>query len=105
MGLLHSIFGINSTAKKVTELLQKGAIIIDVRTAEEFSKGKIPNSKNVPLQEFERSLDEIIKIGSPIILCCQSGMRSKKAFSILKKKRTDCMNAGSWQNIKGLVQK
>jgi len=105
MGLLNSIFGIDSDSKKIIEFLDKGAVIIDVRTSEEFKQEKLPNSKNIPLQEFESKLNEIIKIKFPIILCCRSGMRSKKAHSILKEKRKDSINGGSWKNISLLMKK
>jgi len=45
MGLLNAIFGINSNSKKVIELLNKGAIIIDVRSTAEFKQGNVPNSE------------------------------------------------------------
>ena len=105
MGLLTSIFGIDSGSKKLTEFLNKGAVIIDVRTPEEFNQEKLPNSINIPLQEFEGNLDNILKIKSPIILCCRGGVRSKKAHSILKEKRKDSINGGSWKSISFLLKK
>jgi rhodanese-related sulfurtransferase len=104
MGLLNAIFGINSNSKKVIELLNKGAIIIDVRSTAEFKQGNVPNSENIPLNEFESRIDDIAKIDTPIILCCLSGKRSSKAFSILKEKRNDCLNAGSWKKINTLIK-
>lgn len=31
-----------------------GAVLLDVRTREEYREGRIPGSKNVPLQEIEQ---------------------------------------------------
>jgi rhodanese-related sulfurtransferase len=105
MGLLNSMFGINSNSEKITELIEKNAIIIDVRSSDEFKQGNIPNSKNIPIDEFKSRIDEIVRIDSPIILCCLSGKRSDIAFSILKQKRNDCINARSWKKINTLIKK
>ena len=39
--------------KKISE----GAIVIDVRTPEEYSRGHIESSVNIPLDKLEQSLD------------------------------------------------
>ena len=57
--------------------------IIDVRTPGEYRSGHIPGAKNVPLNRIEGytgNKDE------KVYVICQSGMRSKRAASILKKK-------------------
>ena len=68
--------------KKISE----GAIVIDVRTPEEYSRGHIENSVNIPLDKLEQSLDLLNDKEKTIITCCASGMRSEKAKKILKKK-------------------
>ena len=67
--------------KKISE----GAIVIDVRTTEEYSRGHIENSVNIPLDILEKSLDLLNDKEKTIITCCASGMRSEKAKKILKK--------------------
>ena len=37
---------------KIKEALLKGAVIIDVRTANEFDMGKIPGSVNIPVDRI-----------------------------------------------------
>ena len=63
-------------------------ILIDVRNNEEFNKGHIPNTKyNIPL---DRLRDELksgrIKIpkDDTIVVYCQKGILSQKAYQILK---------------------
>ncbi len=75
--------------------------IIDVRTQEEFKEAHAPGSINIPLQEINEHLEEIKKIGQPLILCCAGGTRSGKAVDILKREKIDCENGGSWKNFAG----
>ena len=58
----------------------KSAIIIDVRTPEEFNKGHLRNSLNV--NWFDENFDENLKIFNknlPVFVYCLSGGRSSKA--------------------------
>lgn len=80
-------------------LLEKGAVIIDVRTKGEFQGGHIKGSINIPLQSLESNLSKIKK-DKPVITCCASGMRSASAKSILKSKGyTEVYNGGSWMSL------
>ncbi|MFZ3231496.1 MAG: rhodanese-like domain-containing protein [Pseudobdellovibrio sp.] len=88
--------------KKIKSLipvyLEQGAIVIDVRTPEEFKKGSRPGSLNIPLSEIYSSLSKLDK-EKTIILCCASGTRSGMAAGILKKHGfKKILNAGSWMN-------
>ncbi|WP_234124188.1 rhodanese-like domain-containing protein [Clostridium hydrogenum] len=72
--------------EKLKEMLESSTppILFDVRTPEEYSTGHIPKSKNVPVQNFENSIKKMnLKTDSPIVVYCQSGMRSSKAYGIL----------------------
>lgn len=65
---------------------EKNIVIIDVRTEEEYNKGHIKNSILIPVDEIESRISEIQKYkDKDIILYCQAGTRSTKAFNILKK--------------------
>lgn len=50
-------------------------LILDVRNADEYSRGHIPNSVLIPLPVLHTRLDEIPR-GRPIIVHCQHGARS-----------------------------
>lgn len=56
--------------------------LIDVRTPGEFASESIPGSLNIPLANLSSRLNEIDK-SRPIIVYCQSGVRSRSAFAIL----------------------
>ncbi|MEI7510018.1 MAG: rhodanese-like domain-containing protein, partial [Flavobacterium sp.] len=48
MGLL-SILGFSGKSENIKDFVEKGAVIIDVRTSGEFQGGHIKGSKNIPL--------------------------------------------------------
>lgn len=83
---------------------KKAYTIIDVRTADEFHRGHISRSINIPLQDIPLRLDEIKTMSPPIVLCCASGNRSGHAAAFLKKNHVECENGGSWMEVNQLVQ-
>ena len=81
------------------ELMEKGAVIVDVRTSAEFSSGHIRNSINIPLQTLKANLSKLNK-QKPVITCCASGMRSASAEGILMASGfTEVVNGGSWTSL------
>ncbi len=97
MGLLNMLFG--NKQDNVKEYMAKGAVIIDVRTYEEFGSGHIQGSKNIPLQVIGNKVNDIKKLNKPVIVCCRSGMRSAQAESILKNNGIDVINGGGWTSL------
>ncbi len=66
-------------------LHNKGALVLDVRSAEEFATGHIVNARNITLETLANSLDSIKKYREkPVIVCCESGTRSAQATKQLK---------------------
>lgn len=61
------------------------AILIDVRSPQEYREGHLEGSINIPLYDLERNCEELLKEkDNTIILVCQSGSRSKKALKTLE---------------------
>ena len=101
MSLLGKLFGMKSVDYK--QLVQDGAVIVDVRTPAEYQGGHIKGSVNVPLQSLQGSLSKIPK-NKAVITCCASGMRSASAKSILKSAGyTEVHNGGGWMSLKGKI--
>ena len=98
MGLL-SMLGFGGKSESVKDFMDKGAVIIDVRTVGEFQSGHIKGSKNIPLDNIFSKVNEIKRLEKPVIVCCRSGMRSAQAASILKNNGIDVMNGGGWQSL------
>lgn len=69
----------------------KNAILIDVRSPQEYREGHLENSINFPLYDLEKNSEKLLnKKEDTIILYCQSGNRSKRALKILQEK--GCQN-------------
>jgi phage shock protein E len=98
MGILNFL-GFGDKSAQITAFKEKNAIIIDVRTYEEFAGGHIQNSKNIPLQIIESKINDIKKLNKPVIACCRSGNRSGMASRILNRNGIECINGGSWQSL------
>lgn len=94
-----NLFGGGTTTTSIEEYLQKGAVVIDVRTDMEFAEGHVQGSKNIPLNVIGFQIDKIKKLNKPIITCCRSGARSGSAESILKQNGIDVINGGPWGNV------
>ena len=80
-------------------LLEKGAVIIDVRTAGEYANGHIKGSKNIPLDMINGRVAELKKAGKPVITVCRSGARSGMAKGILASGGIEVYNGGPWNSL------
>lgn len=104
-----SVYAQNFNEKdgKFEELIKNGALLLDVRTPQEFEEGHVEGSVNIPLGELEARLDELTdKKDEPIVVFCRSGKRSESALSILESNGfTNVTNGGGWVKIRELVEK
>ncbi|WP_373947996.1 rhodanese-like domain-containing protein [Vibrio pomeroyi] len=76
------------------DLIEKGAMVVDVRTPEEFKQGHLDNAINYPLSEVATHFASIDK-DQPIVLYCRSGNRSGQAYQFLQAQGfTQIHNAG-----------
>jgi rhodanese-related sulfurtransferase len=68
------------------KLINKAAVIVDVRSAESFASGHIANARNIPLAELENDPDKIKKNKSKIVLTvCDAGPDAGRAANALRK--------------------
>ncbi|WP_136483118.1 rhodanese-like domain-containing protein [Cognatitamlana onchidii] len=102
MGILNLLFG--NRNNDIKSFKEKGAIIIDVRTPQEYHKGAIQESINVPLQTLKSKIADIEAYQKPIITCCASGIRSANAASILKSNNINAINGGGWKTLKSKLK-
>jgi phage shock protein E len=102
INILKKIFGA-APAVNFKALTQSGAVVIDVRTAEEFKTGHMENAVNIPLDSIGRQLLIIKKMNKPVIAVCRSGNRSGMAVQILKNIGVEAYNGGAWNNFKKKV--
>ena len=80
-------------------LVEAGAQLIDVRSAQEHAQGALPGSINRPLQTLQAGVHQLDG-EKPVIVYCASGMRSRQAADVL------CMSGfrsvhdlGAWKNL------
>jgi len=104
MGIFSNLFGIGKPTVDFKELFLQGAIIVDVRSVDEFKSGYIPQSQNIPLQTLEQKLDVLKKKNKKIITVCQSGARSGMATTILAKAGMEAFNGGNWSSLQNKLQ-
>lgn len=100
---IFSIFGAKKTNEKVKSLLDKGALVVDVRTPEEYRAGHITESVNIPLNLIPNKVNELKRKNKPIVVCCRSGARSGMAASQLKKAGVEVENGGPWNSVQAMM--
>lgn len=88
----------SSARGKIPGLLANGAIIVDVRSPEEFQTACNPKSINIPVSSIAAQASKLDKKRT-IVVCCASGARSRVAAGVLKQKGFEnVINAGPWTN-------
>jgi rhodanese-related sulfurtransferase len=74
-----------STAAAV-RLINKGALVIDVRTPDEFQSGHILNARNIELEKLQSEADPIHKQKNKVVVTvCANGSRAGRAAALLRK--------------------
>jgi rhodanese-related sulfurtransferase len=73
------------SAADATQLInRRNAIVLDLRTADEFGKGHVPQARSVPYEELSAKAAQLSKNKSaPVLLVCQTGQRARKAEQVL----------------------
>lgn len=69
------------SCKELENLLKQGAVLVDVREADESEEGAIKGGVNWPLSTFGLRKKDISR-KRPTIFYCRSGMRSMQAAEI-----------------------
>ena len=66
-------------------LMNQGALLVDVRSREEFEGGHVLDARHLPQEEIAGAGESLKKYrDKPVIVCCESGMRSGAAARVLK---------------------
>ncbi|MDL2253932.1 rhodanese-like domain-containing protein [Ruminococcaceae bacterium OttesenSCG-928-I18] len=83
-----------------------GAMLLDVRTKDEYRNGHVPGSKNIDVGEIEKVSSLIGDKATPLFVYCLSGARSGRAVSALKGMGyTNVKNIGGINSYNGPVEK
>lgn len=98
MGFFNFFGGGSSNNDAIKEYLDKGAIVLDVRTPAEFESGHVEGSKLITLNYVPSKINEIKAWKKPVIVVCRSGGRAGTALGYLQDAGIDAINGGAWQN-------
>jgi phage shock protein E len=101
LGFLKKLFG--GTTVDFKELVNNGAVIIDVRSPGEYKSGHIKGSKNFPLDTIRNKVNDLKKLNKPVITVCRSGARSGMAKGILKSAGIEVYNGGPWFSLQNKI--
>ena len=87
------------TIDELEQAIAAGAHVVDVREADEFENGHVPNAHHIPLNTVPDRMAEIPQ-GETVWLICQGGVRSMKAANYLEAQGYDVVSVaggtGSW---------
>ena len=84
---------------EIQEYLNKGAVVLDVRTLAEWNEGHSEGAKHIVLTVVPLNVEEIKSWNKPVIAVCKSGGRSGQAMQFLQNQGIDVINGGPWQNV------
>ena len=99
MGLFDRFVGPGIHAKVNEAREDPNAVVLDVRTADEYARGHIEGAVNIPLDQIDRATTALA--GRKLYVHCASGARSRRAVAALRAAGfTDAENIGgivSWR--------
>lgn len=73
------------SAADAVRIINKGALIIDVRPSSAYEAGHIVNAKNITMEAIEADQNVHKKKNKPLLTVCENGMTSGKAANLLRK--------------------
>jgi len=77
---------------KAKDLLDQGAVLIDIREADEYAREKVLGARHLPLSKLDEA-DLALHAGKPVIFHCKSGARTMNNASRLARKTGDACEA------------
>ena len=101
-----SIFSFMQTQADINEGVNRframpGAVLLDVRSNEEYAEGHIPGSINLPLNRLATiKLDK----DTPLFVYCLSGTRSARACAWLENNGYSAKNIGALAAYQGTLE-
>jgi phage shock protein E len=99
---VYMIIKSKTTSRGIAEYLKAGALVIDVRTKQEYDQGHFSTALSIPVDRFEVRLKEVgTDKQKPIIVYCYAGSRAAVAETILKKNGfTSVINARNYDALR-----
>ncbi len=79
------------------------ALLLDVRTPWEYSRGRIEGAVHIPVDELRQRLGELPR-DKTLYVYCQSGLRSYLACRILSQNGYECLNLSGGYELYSLIE-
>ena len=92
-----------ATARK---MIADGAVVVDVRSAEEFGEDHVKQATNIPVQDLPGRMAELDKLvagdkSRPVVVYCAAGSRAAKAQAQLEAAGyTHVVNGGGLDDVR-----
>lgn len=87
------------SSQQQTKGISSEAMILDVRTPEEYAAGHAKRAENLPLQDMQSGVMPTPKKDTPIYVYCRSGNRSSQAKQLLEQNGyTNVTDIGAYEN-------
>jgi phage shock protein E len=97
MSLLSHFFGGGNNAEDI-RAFAAGAVLLDVRTPEEFAAGTVSGALNLPLDRIVSG--ELPEAGKRYVVFCRSGVRAAQALQILQGAGFEVASGGGWEELR-----
>jgi len=93
------------STEEARELLNGGALLVDVRTPQEFAAKKLPGALNIPLDTLKQGITACVSNKAQVVLLhCRSGRRSTIAEKELRSLGySNVFNIGSFERAQKVV--
>ena len=76
---------VNIEASEAVQLMNNDALVIDLRSADAFSRGHIVNARNIPADELEAKMNSLdVDMSKPLVAVCDAGISSTRAVATLR---------------------
>jgi phage shock protein E len=85
-------------AREAAEFVARGALLLDVRTPEEFALKHLPGAVNVPVQELVSRVTRLWPKPCQFVVYCRSGVRSAAAAAVLRGAGHQVFDLGAMEN-------
>ena len=105
LNLLKKMFNFESSPTvDFSSLVASGAVIVDVRTPQEFNGGHIKGAINIPLDVLGTKGRTMLDKNTAVITCCRSGGRSGAAIGVLRDMGIEAYNGGPWDSLQSQLK-
>ncbi len=109
-GMLMTTLGLGcagggADANQAQQWVADGAMLLDVRTPQEFQSGHLRGAVNIPVQQLAQRLDEVD--ADRVVVYCRSGARSARAAQMLRQAGKEVLDIGTmarWGNRDDIVR-